>query len=355
MPPCASVSLAEPWRLACLKAMGLEDWDDSYDEWEGQVHSPCAAQHSTSRHPPHDAWTTAALQIQANLHRMNDWIRSKDYSSVLLDAADASLIQSTVTSFLATTATELETLRQRASTQPHRLGIATILLDQLQALSTLFTTLSKARQRPAVALWQSPFHVGPHVPFDGLVQQRSKPLVWQDYEETRPVRRSRPKRVWTKPVENSGGDDDAAEGMDEEDLAPPTRPIREATKAPSIILPTIDDDDEDRNNDYAQQQLQQEAILLDAQVSGELDEVQKMEHMMVQIATLLGQFSNLVTEQQEEVWDIYQATTETKQYMEQGQEQLLDAAARTRASRHWKAQMITGMAMMLLIFHWIRP
>jgi t-SNARE complex subunit (syntaxin) len=80
-----------------------------------------------------------------------------------------------------------------------------------------------------------------------------------------------------------------------------------------------------------------------------------MEQSMVDITALLSQFSELVASQQENVWNIHDATATTKENMEQGQEELVDATARTKASRHWTATGITAMGLILLIFHWIRP
>jgi hypothetical protein len=125
-----------------------------------------------------------------------------------------------------------------------------------------------------------------------------------------------------------------------------------------ISAMVVSQDDPDLNQQYEQENqvaLQQEAVLLKAKVENDLDAVQAMEQSMVDITALLSQFSELVASQQENVWNIHDATATTKENMEQGQEELVDATARTKASRHWTATGITAMGLILLIFHWIRP
>ena len=104
-----------------------------------------------------------------------------------------------------------------------------------------------------------------------------------------------------------------------------------------------------------EQSLQQEAALLqETIVQSDLDSVQKMEQRMVEITTLIGQFSNLVSEQQEEILDIAQHAQETKQNMTKGQENLVDATERTRQSKHYLAWTIFGLTLTLLFFHTLR-
>jgi uncharacterized membrane protein len=104
-----------------------------------------------------------------------------------------------------------------------------------------------------------------------------------------------------------------------------------------------------------EQSLEQEATLLqETIVQSDLDSVQKMEQRMVEITTLIGQFSNLVSEQQEEILDIAQHAQETKQNMTKGQENLVDATERTRQSKHYLAWTIFGLTLTLLFFHTLR-
>ncbi|KAL3909497.1 MAG: hypothetical protein SGILL_008067, partial [Bacillariaceae sp.] len=102
--------------------------------------------------------------------------------------------------------------------------------------------------------------------------------------------------------------------------------------------------------------LQEETMQLSTQLiaSNDLDSVQQMETRMVEITTLIGQFSNMVQEQQEQVLEVHEASRETKENMDKGQENLVDATERTKASKHYKAWVIFGMAFTLLFFHTLR-
>jgi syntaxin 18 len=105
-----------------------------------------------------------------------------------------------------------------------------------------------------------------------------------------------------------------------------------------------------------EQDLHEETALLATQMvaSNELDGVRQMETRMVEITTLIGQFSNLVQDQQEQVLQVQTSARETKQNMERGREHLVDATERTRQSRHYKAWLIFGMTLILLFFHTLR-
>jgi t-SNARE complex subunit (syntaxin) len=80
-----------------------------------------------------------------------------------------------------------------------------------------------------------------------------------------------------------------------------------------------------------------------------------MEQMMVNITTLISQFANLVSEQQDDVYTIHDAAAEVQQNMSQGQEHLVEAKDRTRSSHHYMAKGILAMTILLLLLHWWRP
>jgi t-SNARE complex subunit (syntaxin) len=105
-----------------------------------------------------------------------------------------------------------------------------------------------------------------------------------------------------------------------------------------------------------EEDLQEETVQLSTALiaSSDLDSVKQMETRMVEITTLIGQFSNLVQEQQEQIHEVHDAAQETKQNMDKGQENLVDATERTKQSKHYKAWLIFGMALILLFFHTLR-
>jgi t-SNARE complex subunit (syntaxin) len=87
----------------------------------------------------------------------------------------------------------------------------------------------------------------------------------------------------------------------------------------------------------------------------DLDQIHKMEQMMYDITTLLSQFGELAQEQQDEVWDIHQTTADTKENINKGKDQLIDAKERTSSSHHYMAKLIFLLSWILLFFHWILP
>lgn len=69
---------------------------------------------------------------------------------------------------------------------------------------------------------------------------------------------------------------------------------------------------------------------------------------------MIGQFSNLVGEQQEEILQIHDIAKESKENIDKGQENLIDATERQKQSKHWLAWIIVAMSMTLLFFHTLR-
>jgi flagellar hook-basal body complex protein FliE len=122
--------------------------------------------------------------------------------------------------------------------------------------------------------------------------------------------------------------------------------------AAANVLPGMPDYED--LTEAAHQQMEQEALMLQSMVHSDLDSVQKMEQQMVSITTLLTQFSELVSEQSEEVWQIHDTAKETNENMKKGQETLVDAAEKTHQSRHYMAKGIFAMGCLLLLFHWLR-
>jgi hypothetical protein len=363
----ASTSLEREWKRACRRAEHLDDVYDSSDE---QPASPPSVQNSkpgftvinlwTDLQPQEpqetkettfrDPWLQAASQIRGNLEHMQGWIKSKqdEYISLDLPESEASLIQSTVTSFTAATTQEIERLRSmvnntQATTWPQfQTSIVFYLLDQLKSISNLFTSLTKARKRLAVHRWQHPLESRLWVSSKAMVQ------------------RKRPHSTLLQAVENAryvSNDSDMQEtkytAYDSDDIQshnqPYSKPDKPAAK-PTIITPSWEDNSED-----VKASLEREAVLLMAKSSNDLDAIQKMEQRMLDITSLLSQFTDLVTVQQEEVWQIYDNTETSKENMRQGQEQLVNAAQRKNNSKHWMARAIFTMGCVLLVFHLLRP
>lgn len=371
-----------------------------------------------------DPWMETALEIHKNMNRMEAWIDDvqADFVSVEMVNEEASLIQSTVTSYTATTANEVETLRSmivlakdgsvRGHWQHHQNGIVQILLDRLKHIAKFFGVLQQQRNRSAVWLWQDPLacklvatvatesspqdnHLdevlglsSPSTHPGAVMSQRERRFLptrpshllqrnlldsYQQHEKrvrAATLQTQRPKSMFgavkrARPVSTL----DASQTSPSQQTTPTStkrsklghlKELESMETEPwtKISAMVVSQDDPDLNQQYEQENqvaLQQEAVLLKAKVENDLDAVQAMEQSMVDITALLSQFSELVASQQENVWNIHDATATTKENMEQGQEELVDATARTKASRHWTATGITAMGLILLIFHWIRP
>jgi hypothetical protein len=460
----ASENLHNEWRSCYLKAMGLqeEDWVDSGKETStttasrpDMILTNLLPHNNNNEEDEEDAkeeesvpdpWTLTARSMQTSIFEMAAWIHTKkmDYVSVYMSDDEASLIQSTVTSFIATTANEIEGLRQsllsdansatssmdtNASTSTstrhqHKTGIVQILLTLLQLeIAQPFRAWQKQRHRAAVQLWQNPYsctlvtasqqqHAAAHRrgkssnkqttahdqeldaalgldDDDGMdhadhvkAEQRFLPRrpshrLQHDFLAAyypndniddnaclqRPVsllnRRKRPKSTSPATSPSATPSKDAKRSKTGSFASKKQEQTKQRQQAKRSYFGASNDDngmdDGDNDDQHGQaQQLQQEALVLKATVESDLDNVQKMEQMMVDITALLGQFSNLVSEQQEDVWEIHDAVAQTKDNMQKGQENLVDAAERTKKSKHWTPAIVTCAGSLLLLFHWLR-
>ncbi len=328
-----------------------------------------------------DPWTDTALRIQSDLQRMAHWIQSKQHEYVGLNMPDseATIIQSTVTTFAATTASELETMRQLISSggtaAGHRNGIVQILLSQLQEdITQPFGVLQKQRTRVAVKLWQHPWQCQLALPKD---QSRKMQHLEGDHNDDEDAHwAAKDKRFLPRTGNPARTIDfwDLYEKDPLDDMPPLQKPVflerlvdtRKASNhsfsltatplAPILqVTPATPSLPYQERQRLEQDELQQEAVLLqETIVQSDLDSVQKMEQRMVEITTLIGQFANLVSEQQEDILDIAHHAHETKQNMTKGQENLVDATERTKRSKHYLAWTIVGLSLTLLFFHTLR-
>ncbi|CAB9520950.1 expressed unknown protein [Seminavis robusta] len=423
----ASHSRAKDWNECCAMVMGFEDWtlvdvvhsdtdtplsptnlqvtnllpSDLFEEDKGNATTTDSSQNHAS-----DPWTKNALNIEADLYRMAAWIQSKKHEFIGfdMDANEASIIQSTVTSFAATTANEIDSLRKMASSSSshnqvhHRTGIVQILLARLKEdIVEPFGVLQKHRSRKAVDLWQNPLQCKLLVKQKKQSQTKSDDSIdaalglddddpsdqgenteqqFLPRRDAHPLRNKfmdtyardetiapkllnlRPKSLIRDPLSVLSTETETKfnSNLKEEQQQQQSTPTTlTSTNSNSVVIPGMPDYQYEEMTQAAQEQMHQEALLLQAMVHSDLDSVQKVEQQMVMITKLLTQFSELVTEQSEEVWQIHDTAKDTKENMQQGQEQLADAAAATHQSQHYMAKGIFAMGCLLLMFHWLRP
>jgi hypothetical protein len=393
--------------------------DDNFEEEDIVVHNTQTQHLHKSRS---GGWMESAIGIKNDLYTMKLWIESKSQSYVNLNMKDdeASLIQSTVTSFAATIASEIETLRemivqsqlQQQSTvnniQNHQSGIVQILLSQLQEYITEpFNKLQKQRTRIAVQIWQNPLqcklYQRPIPASSSKTKKQPQDILFDDDDEEEEQQRQQPKDQRYLPKRSYDASTSDAVGYDfitkyerkPSTQIPPTQPDflfklnnstnkrrkqcgrevestnvgKQSSKAHTESSSSLQLDFQQKHQhqapifiddvDYQQQlenDLQEETAQLTTQLisTNELDTVQQMERRMVEITTLIGQFSNLVQEQQEQILNVYDSAQTTKENMQKGQENLIDAAERTKRSKHFKAYIILGMSLTLLFFHLLK-
>eukprot|EP00545_Synedropsis_sp_CCMP1620_P009767 CAMPEP_0119004198 /NCGR_PEP_ID=MMETSP1176-20130426/1011_1 /TAXON_ID=265551 /ORGANISM="Synedropsis recta cf, Strain CCMP1620" /LENGTH=396 /DNA_ID=CAMNT_0006955879 /DNA_START=75 /DNA_END=1265 /DNA_ORIENTATION=+ len=386
-------NLQREWRECCQKALGYELFDDctsnsSNEEEEKKEEGGAVVLlsfidddddevESKHRHVD-DAWMENANRINDSLIKITEILeRKKDSFAQPHQTEEASLLESTILSFVAATANQIEALRQGISSSNrdyihHCGGIVAYLLAMLkEEIANPFAKLQKQRARPAMALWDNPLQCQ-------LVSRTSSdPLDDEDDQEKRfmPTARS---PLMVVPIVDFLEKYDQKDCFSQDDLKRPTSIFaptstsaspdadstnekpdsRKAKKEQEIRLPyqqqqgqqDPQQEEEDYNNI-----LHQEAVLLTATLQNDLDSVQQVEARMTEITSLLGQFSNLVSDQQAEIESIHVTTVKSHENVSKGQDHLVDAAERTKQSKHYMAGLVCFLALLLLFFNYITP
>mmetsp|Transcript_26376 Transcript_26376/g.40478 ORF Transcript_26376/g.40478 Transcript_26376/m.40478 type:complete len:473 (-) Transcript_26376:1028-2446(-) len=133
---------------------------------------------------------------------------------------------------------------------------------------------------------------------------------------------------------------------------PPVAPM------PHINNASIDDVTKNRRDDEYDDALmieRESAMLLQKVQNEDLENIQKVEAGMTQITSLLSQFSNLVSEQQQEIHTIHEQAKSSKDNVTKGQNSLVDATERTKQSKHYMATFIAILAVVLMFFNTVSP
>eukprot|EP00984_Skeletonema_dohrnii_P012216 scaffold4936_cov186-Skeletonema_dohrnii-CCMP3373.AAC.2 len=134
-------------------------------------------------------------------------------------------------------------------------------------------------------------------------------------------------------------------------LSPPPPAVQQFKQIPDVMMPS-----QQHNEDEHMDQLQREsATLLATYQHSDLEGVQKVERSMAEITQLLSRFTDLITEQQEDIFMIHDQAIKSKENVDKGQDQLVDAVARGKKSTHPMASFIVLAAILLLLFNWITP
>ena len=442
----SSVNLRKEWSICVNKAMGFdfgeECEDEKRDETDGTQTEPMMTtvmlhllaesasekgqeeekkeeeeglnQHQTKSLPASkNPWMDNAgriyegmVQIHQLLHRKkasylqpnNNNNSSTASSSSHSHELEASLLESTVLSYVATTANQIDSLRTSiASTdrsspvvafngdyELHCQGIVSFLMQNLkEEIANPFKLLQKQRTRPAMALWDQPLQcrLNPET-FDPNDQDNSNSndlRFLPDNNDDAPSSANdasfmnkyqspgfsqddlkRPTSMLLKETTTSMLLKETTTSASEEQERKPLRPMATTKPEPKNegmpyqnegFLPQEDREQQQQRNEA----LAQEAVLLTALVQNDLDSIQQVEARMTEITTLLSQFSELVTEQQADIAMIHETTVRSKQNVVKGQDHLIDAAERVQRSKHYMATLIVILALVLLFFNAIAP
>jgi len=143
------------------------------------------------------------------------------------------------------------------------------------------------------------------------------------------------------------------------DVPQPSVPIQKKQPQPIIQKPLSTPQPqqqmpyEEGNDEHMDQLHRESAAILATYQHSDLEGVQKVERSMVEITSLLSRFTDLIQEQQEDIFMIHDQAVKSKENVDKGQDNLVDAANRGDKSKHPMATFIFFMALLLLFFNWI--
>mmetsp|Transcript_30866 Transcript_30866/g.46860 ORF Transcript_30866/g.46860 Transcript_30866/m.46860 type:complete len:380 (-) Transcript_30866:173-1312(-) len=312
-----------------------------------------------------DTWMQNAKRISDGiLHIENMLQQNRDiYLEPLTDESN-SLLESTILSFVATTANQIEALQKSVSSpnkdySHHCQGIVSFLLAKLKEdVANPFSVLQKKRTRDAMSLWEAPLQCqlacrAKETRFDRLEEKADQLFspeshlrpcgagsfmsTYEEPESFSPLDLQRPNSILNSKKRVSNFSSKSKQKHDNKSERIPLQ----------NIIPVNDGQIEEEYHSH----LQREAALLTVSLQNDLDSVHRVEASMSEITRLLAQFSDLVTEQQAEISNIHDTTVESHRNVEKGQDHLVDATERTKKSKHYMASAIFAMALLLLFFN----
>jgi hypothetical protein len=364
-----SSSLLQEWKVSCSKITGFnhEPVDEAIPlstaatgpiilnllEDDDVVDDKCG--------PSSDHWMENALLIDNGIKQIISLLRRKKASYLSVsksDETEASLLESTLLSFVATTANQIESLRKSITITNHDYAqhcsgiVACLLLTLRQDIAEPFGLLQKQRTRLALALYQSPLqcrvlltHEGGRdiqfIPKHDIPRMGMTFVSMYDKERFEACHTKRPKSI-----------------LNTKHNVSPVTP-KKFVPTPQQGLPKKHSlpyqEQSEPSSSYHHESLMQEALLLQATLTNDLDTVQQVEARMTEITTLLSQFSALVSEQQEEIEGVYESTVQSQDNVQKGQDSLVDAAERTKQSKHRMATVVFLMGLTLLLFNHFTP
>jgi hypothetical protein len=390
------------------------------------IDEACRIDEVESMHANVDSWTRAALTLSASIDEVSLMIQRKAalYSSSIdtlnicfdglvpsmensMTNADRSILETTVASFAAGMAKQIESLRKTVGHTDnaddyssrhwasgrvgHRAGISDCLLQRLKVeimdpMTKLQTQREKSLSRgknsfsgdEALFIAQNPLRMF-HSSAEVSVRRSLPPAPWEvgehDAEKDREEQLQEKNEfinIYLSKGETSG--DSTPDDIASKILPPPSvlrfmdLPRRTTSKAQQyqtqqkihiIQPPTLNrappPPSYGEQEDHMDQLQRESATLLATYQNLDTVGVQKVERSMVEITSLLSRFTDLISEQQDSVFMIHDQAMKSKQNVDKGQDQLVDAANRGDKSKHPMATFIFLSALLLLLFNWVLP
>jgi len=379
-----------------------------------------------------DAWMSNAVRLYNSIQQITSLLNTNSssytYKDIILQASESlddqnqsdqqrvsvmtehevSMFESSIASFMTSTATQIDTLRQSLEgtnssmnlsedIYTHRSGILSHLLSELKEIMKEFQSMQHMRHREELELYHDPLKCVYHqshdemddllnMTMDGGMEDNLEPdeeflneldrneeefqalfNVDDDREYQRIVQEPLP----SFPMMLSGQSRNEENGPTQSEktlnntsdkrlpVQPPfmkqddrSNKVQWKDQATSRSRPvtTLPTEAESYENQSAV--LQQEQVFLTASVQNtKLDAAQKVESQMMQITSLLSQFSSLISEQQEEIQVIADATTKSRENVNKGREKLVQATEQRKRSRHYFAWVIFSLGFLLLFLN----
>jgi len=402
-PTChASCDLRKEWEQSCAKAMGFNSDAPPYADDNAQpvIHilnlmddgDADTTMSEASNSTTEDYWMDNANQIAASITQMADMIVKNQRAYVTGDLTDeeASVLESTVLSFSATAANQIDALRgamdqyQSPDYVHHCSGIvASLMLRLREQVANPMASLQKQRTRTAMTIYQQPLSCRLVIReqsadretdgtvWDQLVEddegasleqrfrpQHAAPSMSTDFMATYASNEDEIMSYLQRPPSLFQQKTQQETKIEESAKQPPTKQLKFSAKTKKVHEERLmyhQQQEDVRLQEETQQELQKEAVLLEASLQNDLDSVYQVEQRMTEITALLSQFSTLVSEQQEEIVTIHDTARSSKENVSKGQESLVDAKERTKRSKHYMATVVWSVALILLFFNYVTP
>lgn len=347
--------------------------------------------HSRKRRKVEDLWISNARNVYSSIQQMNLLLESNSmaYSNPQnsmnsISNQDTDNFESSIASFITYSASQIDSLRQYIpesldDTNNNRLGIVSHLLYQLKVITDKFQELQCQRNREELELLRDPLRCSPSVIsanattshsfhgkflIDGLAdsffatleeEEESFQQFYQKNDNDEELEKVLITELdlpcdkhdssllnTTQSASRSVHTEKPVVRFDPK-FAPSTPKLHQR-----LELSTSDSFFKQKEIELRDQE--QELLVANVQNS-KLDGVQRAESQMLHITTLLSQFANLISEQQEEVQVIADATKKSRENVDYGREKLVQATEQRKKGRHYFAWIIFILGSFLMFMN----